>query len=85
MVLTIALNGINDFTEPKATVHNLIKIDWIGHLELMQKETTHYDHEIAVIGGGAAGVMAYLRAVLNCDHTVLFQGDADTKRRGLRL
>lgn len=48
----------------------------------MQKETTHYDHEIAVIGGGAAGVMAYLRAVLNCDHTVLFQGDADTKRRG---
>lgn len=48
----------------------------------MHQTELHYDKEIAVIGGGAAGIMAYLRAVLNCDNTVLFQGDADTKRRG---
>lgn len=46
------------------------------------KQTSQYDQDIAVIGGGGAGIMAYLRAVLNCDRTVLFQGDADTKRRG---
>lgn len=43
-------------------------------------ETTPYD--VAVIGSGGAGAMAYLRAVLNCNNTVLFQGDADTRRRG---
>ena len=48
----------------------------------MKQTELQYDKEIAVIGGGAAGIMAYLRAVLNCDDTVLFQGDADTKRRG---
>lgn len=48
----------------------------------MNQTEFQYDKEIAVIGGGAAGIMAYLRAVLNCDDTVLFQGDADTKRRG---
>lgn len=38
--------------------------------------------DVAVIGAGGAGAMAYLRAVLNCNHTALFQGDADTTRRG---
>ena len=37
---------------------------------------------IAVIGGGGAGTMAYLRAVLNMDPSVLFLGDADSKRKG---
>lgn len=45
-------------------------------------DNLQYDQDIAVIGGGGAGIMAYLRAVLNCDQTILFQGDADTKRRG---
>lgn len=43
-------------------------------------ETKHF--EVAVIGAGGAGAMAYLRAVLNCNQTVIFQGDADTRRRG---
>ncbi|MCP4590091.1 MAG: hypothetical protein GY842_05055, partial [bacterium] len=38
--------------------------------------------DIAVIGGGGAGTMAYLRSVLNHDRTVLFMGDAETKRKG---
>lgn len=36
--------------------------------------------DIAVIGGGGAGAMAYLRSVLNFDDTVWFLGDADTTR-----
>ena len=40
----------------------------------------HYD--IAIIGGGGAGTMAFLRSVLNYDRSVLFLGDADDKRRG---
>jgi len=39
-------------------------------------------YEIAVIGSGGAGAMAYLRAVLNCDRTILFAGDSTTKRKG---
>ena len=38
--------------------------------------------DVAVIGGGGAGAMAYLRSVLNCDRTVLFLGDKKTSRRG---
>ena len=38
--------------------------------------------DLAVIGGGGAGAMAYLRGVLNCDKTVLFMGDKATSRRG---
>ena len=33
-------------------------------------------HDVAIIGGGAAGVMAYLRCVLNCDQSILFMGDS---------
>ena len=39
-------------------------------------------HDIAVIGAGGAGTMAYLRAVLNHDSVVMFTGDGATKRRG---
>ncbi len=38
--------------------------------------------DIAVIGGGGAGAMAYLRGVLNGDRTMLFLGDKTTSRRG---
>ncbi|MBD3868226.1 MAG: NAD(P)/FAD-dependent oxidoreductase [Acidobacteria bacterium] len=38
--------------------------------------------DVAVIGGGGAGAMAYLRSVLNCDRTVLFMGNKTTSRRG---
>ncbi len=38
--------------------------------------------DVAVIGAGAAGTMAYLRAVLNANRTALFLGDAHTKRKG---
>ena len=38
--------------------------------------------DIAVIGGGGAGAMAYLRGVLNGDRTTLFLGDKTTSRRG---
>lgn len=49
----------------------------------MSDNTTDAKHfEVAVIGAGGAGAMAYLRAVLNCNRTVIFQGDADTRRRG---
>ena len=40
----------------------------------------HFD--IAVIGAGGAGTMAYLRAVLNGNRTVLFSGNPDSKRKG---
>lgn len=40
----------------------------------------HFD--VAVIGAGGAGTMAYLRAVLNGDRTVLFSGNPDSKRKG---
>lgn len=40
------------------------------------------DYDIAVIGAGGAGTMAYLRGVLNGDKTVLFMGDSETKRKG---
>lgn len=38
--------------------------------------------DVAVIGAGGAGTMAHLRAVLNGDRSVLFSGDADSKRKG---
>jgi thioredoxin reductase (NADPH) len=38
--------------------------------------------DVAVIGGGGAGTMAYLRAVLNNDKSVMFTGDALAKKRG---
>lgn len=38
--------------------------------------------DLAVIGGGGAGVMAFLRSVLNYDCVVLLQGDAKTKKKG---
>jgi thioredoxin reductase (NADPH) len=37
--------------------------------------------DIAVVGGGAAGMMAFLRGVLNTNSSVLFAGDAGTLRR----
>lgn len=43
-------------------------------------EDTLYD--LAVIGAGGAGTMAYLRGVLNGNKSVLFTGDADSKRKG---
>ncbi len=42
--------------------------------------TEHFD--LAVIGSGGAGTMAFLRGVLNRDRCVLFSGDATTKRKG---
>lgn len=39
-------------------------------------------YDVAVIGGGGAGTMAFLRAVLNWDRSVLFLGDAAAKKRG---
>lgn len=38
--------------------------------------------EMAVVGGGGAGTMAYLRGVLNRTQSALFLGDADSKRKG---
>jgi thioredoxin reductase (NADPH) len=38
-------------------------------------------HDIAVIGAGAAGVMAALRGVLNNDSVLLFTGNAKDKKR----
>ncbi len=38
--------------------------------------------QVAVIGGGGAGTMAYLRSVLNGDRSACFLGNADTKRKG---
>lgn len=42
-------------------------------------EPVRYD--VAVVGGGAAGMMAVLRAVLNHQRTVWFMGDVDARRR----
>lgn len=39
------------------------------------------DFDIAVIGTGASGTMAFLRCVLNQDKTVLFTGDKHTRRK----
>jgi thioredoxin reductase (NADPH) len=39
-------------------------------------------YDMAVIGGGGAGTMAYLRGVLNNNRVALFTGDADSKRKG---
>ncbi len=39
-------------------------------------------HDVAVIGGGGAGTMAFLRAVLNGDDSLLLSGDATTARKG---
>ncbi|EQC46953.1 NAD(P)/FAD-dependent oxidoreductase [Bacteriovorax sp. Seq25_V] len=38
-------------------------------------------YEIAVVGGGAAGIMATLRGVLNNDEVLLFPGDGKDKKR----
>jgi thioredoxin reductase (NADPH) len=38
-------------------------------------------HQVAVVGGGAAGSMAALRAVLNALDTIWFLGDLDARRR----
>jgi len=40
-----------------------------------------YVYPICVIGGGAAGVMATLRCVLNNDETILFPGNKHHRRR----
>lgn len=37
--------------------------------------------DIAVVGGGISGVMAYLRAALNMDRTLFFVGSGQTKKR----
>jgi thioredoxin reductase (NADPH) len=38
-------------------------------------------YDIAVVGGGGAGTMAFLRASLNLDRTVLFEGDSATRQQ----
>lgn len=38
--------------------------------------------DIAVVGAGGAGTMAFLRGVLNRDRSVLITGDAETTRKG---
>jgi thioredoxin reductase (NADPH) len=38
--------------------------------------------DVAVIGGGGAGTMAHLRAVLNNDKSIIFLGDSLAKKRG---
>lgn len=38
--------------------------------------------DLAVVGAGGAGTMAYLRGVLNANRCALFTGDADSKRKG---
>jgi thioredoxin reductase (NADPH) len=40
------------------------------------------NYEVAVIGGGGAGTMAFLRCVLNNDNSVMFLGDSLAKKRG---
>jgi thioredoxin reductase (NADPH) len=39
-------------------------------------------YDMAVIGAGGAGTMAYLRGVLNGNRVAMFTGDADAKRKG---
>ncbi|MEZ4704122.1 MAG: hypothetical protein R3A11_02815 [Bdellovibrionota bacterium] len=41
----------------------------------------HFVHDVAIIGGGAAGTMAHLRAVLNMDHSLLFLGNSLNKKQ----
>ncbi|MAF67577.1 MAG: hypothetical protein CMJ84_18215 [Planctomycetes bacterium] len=38
--------------------------------------------DLAVIGAGGAGTMAFLRGVLNYDRCALFTGDGETRRKG---
>lgn len=45
----------------------------------MNQELQHY--EIAIIGAGAAGVMAALRGVLNNDQVILFTGSPKDKKK----
>ncbi len=42
----------------------------------------HDPVDIAIVGAGGAGTMAYLRAVLNGGRAALFLGDAESKRKG---
>lgn len=42
-------------------------------------------YDIAVIGGGSAGVMAVNRSVLNNDHTVFFPGTGQDRKRSRAL
>ncbi len=44
-------------------------------------ESSEQMFDIAVVGGGGAGMMAFLRGVLNSNRSVLFAGDAGTLRR----
>jgi len=44
-------------------------------------ETSEQMFDMAVVGGGGAGTMAFLRGVLNSNRSVLFAGDASTLRR----
>ncbi|MCB0327722.1 MAG: NAD(P)/FAD-dependent oxidoreductase [Bdellovibrionales bacterium] len=37
--------------------------------------------DVAIIGGGSAGVMAHLRAVLNANHALLIRGNSWTQKR----
>ncbi len=48
----------------------------------MNEATTDTIYDMAVIGAGGAGTMAYLRGVLNGNRVALFTGDADAKRKG---
>ncbi len=45
----------------------------------------HEIYDVAVVGGGGAGTMSYLRAVLNNDKGILFLGDALAKKKGRAL
>lgn len=45
-------------------------------------DTSNEPFDMAVIGAGGAGTMAFLRGVLNFDRCALFTGDADTRRKG---
>ena len=38
--------------------------------------------DVAIIGAGGAGTMAYLRTVLNGDRSLFITGDAESKRKG---
>lgn len=47
----------------------------------MSTNTEEKEYEIAVIGGGAAGVMAVLRGVLNNDEVLFFPGTPKDKKK----
>jgi len=49
---------------------------------MKSEDLTHQIHDVAVIGGGGAGQMAMLRAVLNNLDTLAYLGDATTRRKG---